>query len=90
MSSSDHTQKAKLDQEMKKLQTRVEEINNAVKQHGESLIRSIPGMISNAISTDGPSLWFIFFLFLGVQVLVLFGSVVDTRRVRGRYHDKIL
>lgn len=89
VSSSDHTQKAKLDQEMKKLQTRVEEINNAVKQHGESLIQSIPGTISNAISTDGPSLWFIFFLFLGVQVLVLFGSVVYKAR-KGKYHDKIL
>jgi mannose-binding lectin 1 len=89
VSSSDHNQKAKLDQEMKKLQTRVEEINNAVKQHTESLIQSIPGTISNAISTEGPSLWFIFFLFLGVQILVLFGSVVYKAR-KGKYHDKIL
>ncbi|KAF5094804.1 hypothetical protein D0Z03_001985 [Geotrichum reessii] len=89
MSSSDHNQKAKLDQEMKKLQGRVEEINTMVKQHTESLIQSIPGTISKAISTEGPSLWFILILFLSVQALVLLGFLVYKAR-KGKYHDKIL
>ena len=89
LSSSDQSQKARLDSEMKRLHNRLEDINAAVKEHTESLIGSIPGTVSDAISKGGPSIWMVFILFLFIQGGVFVGYLIYKTR-RASYHAKML
>lgn len=88
-STSLRSQRDKLEADVKKLHSRLDELNTAVKDHTTSLVGSIPDTISEAITKGGPSIWMVFTLLIVIQGGVFVGYLVYKTR-RGSYHAKML
>lgn len=88
-SSSVQSQKARFESDMKKLHTRLEDINSAVKEHTASIVGSIPDTVTQAVTKGGPSIWMAFTLLIFIQGGVFVGYLVYKTR-RASFHAKML